>query len=53
MRVKKYRQRCNVIANWMNVKQEQAFLTRGQQEKFTRDYEQYLLNWNLPIPSFL
>ena len=46
----KYRQRWNVIANWLNVKQEQAFLTRGQQEKFARGYEQYLLNGNLPTP---
>ena len=44
----KYRQRWNVIANWLNVKPEQAFLTRGQQEKFARGYEQYLLNGNLP-----
>lgn len=46
----KYRQRWNVIANWLNVKHEQAFLTRGQQEKFARGYEQYLLNGNLPTP---
>ena len=46
----KYRQRWNVIANWLNVKQKQAFLTRGQQEKFARGYEQYLLNGNLPTP---
>ena len=46
----KYRKRWNVIANWLNVKQEQAFLTRGQQEKFARGYEQYLLNGNLPTP---
>lgn len=46
----KYRQRWNIIANWLNVKQEQAFLTRGQQEKFARGYEQYLLNGNLPTP---
>ena len=46
----KYRQRWNVIANWLNVRPEQAILTRGQQEKFARGYEQYLLNGNLPIP---
>lgn len=46
----KYRQRWNVIANWLNVKQEQAFLTPGQWEKFARGYEQYLLNGNLPTP---
>lgn len=45
-----YRQRWNVIANWLNVKPEQTRLTRGQQEKFARGYEQYLLNGNLPIP---
>lgn len=38
-----YRQRWNVIANWLNVKPEQTRLTRGQQEKFARGYEQYLL----------
>lgn len=46
----KYRQRWNVIANWLNVKSEQAVLTRGQQEKFARGYEQYLLNGDLPTP---
>lgn len=46
----KYRQRWNVIANWLNVRPEQAILTRGQQEKFARGYEQYLLNGNLPTP---
>ena len=46
----KYRQRWNVIANWLNVKPEQAVLTRGQQEKFARGYEQYLLNGDLPTP---
>lgn len=46
----KYRQRWNVIANWLNVRPEQTILTRGQQEKFARGYEQYLLNGNLPIP---
>lgn len=46
----KYRQRWNIIANWLNIEQEQAFLTRGQQEKFARGYEQYLLNGNLPTP---
>lgn len=46
----KYRQRWDVIANWLNVRPEQAILTRGQQEKFARGYEQYLLNGNLPIP---
>nr|DAN33542.1 MAG TPA: crystallin beta/gamma motif-containing protein [Caudoviricetes sp.] len=46
----KYRQRWNVIANWLNVKPEQAVLTRGQQEKFARSYEQYLLNGDLPTP---
>lgn len=45
-----YRQRWNVIANWLNVKPEQTRLTRGQQEKFARGYERYLLNGNLPIP---
>lgn len=46
----KYWQRWNVIANWLNVRPEQTILTRGQQEKFARGYEQYLLNGNLPIP---
>ena len=46
----KYRQRWNVIANWLNVKPEQAVLTWGQQEKFARGYEQYLLNGDLPTP---
>ena len=46
----KYRQRWNVIANWLNVRPEQAILTRGQQEKFARGYEQYLLNGDLPTP---
>lgn len=46
----KYRQRWNVIANWLNVKPEQVVLTRGQQEKFARGYEQYLLNGDLPTP---
>lgn len=46
----KYRQRWNVIANWLNVKPGQAVLTRGQQEKFARGYEQYLLNGDLPTP---
>lgn len=46
----KYRQRWNVIANWLNIKPEQAVLTRGQQEKFARGYEQYLLKGDLPTP---
>ena len=45
-----YKQRWNVIANWLNVRPEQTRLTRGQQEKFARGYEQYLLNGNLPTP---
>lgn len=45
-----YQQRWNVIANWLNVKPEQSRLTRGQQEKFARGYEQYLLNGELPTP---
>lgn len=45
-----YQQRWNVIANWLNVRPEQTRLTRGQQEKFARGYEQYLLNGNLPTP---
>lgn len=45
-----YQQRWNVIANWLNVRPEQTRLTRGQQEKFARGYEQYLLNGDLPTP---
>lgn len=45
-----YLQRWNVISNWLNIRPEQTRLTRGQQEKFARGYEQYLLNGNLPTP---
>ncbi len=43
-----YKQRWNVIANWLNVRPEQTRLTRGQQEKFARGYEQYLREGKAP-----
>ena len=46
----RYNQRWNVIANWLGIKPEQTLITRRQQEKFARGYEQYLLNGNLPTP---
>lgn len=46
----RYNQRWNVIANWLGITPEQTLITRRQQEKFARGYEQYLLNGNLPTP---
>lgn len=46
----RYQQRWNVIANWLGITPEQTLITRRQQEKFARGYEQYLLNGNLPTP---
>lgn len=46
----RYRQRWNAIANWLGITPEQTLITRRQQEKFARGYEQYLLNGNLPTP---
>lgn len=46
----RYRQRWNVVANWLGITPEQTLITRRQQEKFARGYEQYLLNGNLPTP---
>ena len=47
----RYRQRWNVVANWLGITPEQTLITRRQQEKFARGYEQYLLNGNLPTPT--
>ena len=46
----RYGQRWNVIANWLGITPEQTLITRRQQERFARGYEQYLLNGNLPTP---
>lgn len=46
----RYQQRWNVVANWLGITPEQTLITRRQQEKFARGYEQYLLNGNLPTP---
>ena len=46
----RYQQRWNVIANWLGITPEQTLISRRQQERFARGYEQYLLNGNLPTP---
>jgi hypothetical protein len=45
-----YQQRWNTIANWLKVTPEQSYLTRGQQEKFARGYEQFLKDGKIPVP---
>ena len=46
----KYRNRWNVIADWLGVKPTQTRIYRNQHEKFARGYEAYLLQGDLPTP---
>ena len=43
-----YMNNFQAIENFLNIKPEQVYLTRGQQEKFARAYEKYLLNGYAP-----
>ena len=43
-----YMNNFKAIEDFLNIKPEQVYLTRGQQEKFARAYEKYLLNGYAP-----
>lgn len=45
-----YKTQFGAIENWLGIKPTQTRITRGQQEKFARGYEKYLLNGDLPTP---
>lgn len=43
-----YMKNFSAVKNWLDIKDNQKFLTRKQQEKFARGYEKYLTKGTLP-----